>query len=367
MDESTSPFQYFVSTYKPQINAELNTILAAQQTEVGPDSLAYHDLLDELSTFISRGGKRLRPLLCLLAHQGYGGSHPEVALKLAASQELLHTYLLIHDDIIDRDLRRWGGPNLEAVYREHFSGQGLEPAAVEQAAQSWALLAGDICAALSLNTVAVSGLTGPRLQRSLILLQQTILRVLSGELDDVAAGLLLSSKQHHIQDQEHIMDMYARKTASYSFELPLQLGAIAAGVPWVELQKLSKLAQPLGIAFQLQDDLLDIFGDSAQTGKPVLADIREGKCTVLITKTLQAVSKSQKTRLLHILGNTNATTAEFNEVKEIIKATGAHKATLKLIRQNLVEAREALLNTGLSPLAQRQMQELITSLIVRKF
>jgi len=360
-------FQYFVNTYKPQINAELVAILAAQQNQVEPDSLAYHDLLDELSIFMARGGKRLRPLLCLLAHQGYGGSQPEVALKLAASQELLHAYLLIHDDIIDGDLQRWGGPNIEAVYQTHFRHQGLDKPAADQAARSWALLAGDICAALSLNVVAVSGLTGPRLQRSLGLLQQTVLRVLSGELDDVAAGLLLSSKQHHVQDEHNILSMYGRKTASYSFELPLQLGAIAAGAPWVELQKLSKLAQPLGIAFQLQDDLLDIFGDSAQTGKPVLADIREGKCTVLITKTLQAVSKSQKTRLLHILGNTNATTAEFNEVKEIIKATGAHKATLKLIRQNLVEAREALLNTGLSPLAQRQMQELITSLIVRKF
>ena len=360
-------FQYFVNTYKPQINAELVAILAAQQNQVKPDSLAYHDLLDELSIFMARGGKRLRPLLCLLAHQGYGGSQPEVALKLAASQELLHAYLLIHDDIIDGDLQRWGGPNIEAVYQTHFNQQGLDKPTADQAARSWALLAGDICAALSLNVVAVSGLTGPRLQRSLGLLQQTVLRVLSGELDDVAAGLLLSSKQHHVQDEHNILSMYGRKTASYSFELPLQLGAIAAGAPWVELQKLSKLAQPLGIAFQLQDDLLGMFGDSAQTGKPVLADIREGKCTLLIAKTLENANPAQTVQLKQTLGKANATIAELLQVQAIVRATGADKIVLKIIRQQLVLAREALLKTGLSPLAQEQIRELITSLITRKF
>ena len=141
-------------------------ILAAQQNQVEPGSLAYHDLLDELSIFMARGGgKRLRPPFACWPTRVMAAASQKL-LKIGGIAELLHAYLLIHDDIIDGDLQRWGGPNIEAVYQTHFKHQGLDKSTPTKR-RNLGRFAGDICAALSLNVVAVSGPTGPRLQRSL--------------------------------------------------------------------------------------------------------------------------------------------------------------------------------------------------------
>ncbi|GAA4367446.1 polyprenyl synthetase family protein [Paeniglutamicibacter cryotolerans] len=222
------------------------------------------------------GGKMTRPRLVRMAYLAHGGSDDRACAQLAASFELLHAALLIHDDVIDRDFVRRGVPTLSAVYRDHALKLGQELEDAEHAGQSAAIIAGDLLLAGSIRLSSLAAVTGPDPVGVIEAMATAVVRSASGELDD-----LLYSLQSNTTSVANVLDMERMKTAAYSFEAPLAAGALLAGSGTQAAAQLGAVGRRIGIAYQIIDDVLGTFGNTLVTGKPVDSDLREGKHTIL--------------------------------------------------------------------------------------
>lgn len=242
----------------------------------GRHSPYYHQLWDALRG-ATAGGKRLRPRLLVETFLELGGQRIEPVIELASAIELLHTALLCHDDVIDGDFERRGGPNVVGALAASARRAGLGARAADRWGQTAAILGGDL---LLTSAVRIAGELDLHLDartRIVELMDESIFRAAAGELVDVAYGLGLSSPT--VGD---IHDMMADKTAHYSLELPLRAAAIMAGSSWQLEQRIGAIGSAIGVLFQLRDDVLGVFGHQADTGKSTKNDLREGKQTMLI-------------------------------------------------------------------------------------
>lgn len=232
------------------------------------------------------GGKLTRPRLVQLGHDAFareGSGSPKGTdlnrariVSMGCAFELLHTSLLFHDDVIDRDFTRRGRPTLSALYRDDALAAGEPLIDAEHAGHSAAIIAGDLLLAASISVALRAGCTLPQAAALESAFQQAIHNAGAGELED----LLYSLKRPPAKVQE-VLRMEELKTASYSFKFPLQTGALLAGATVAEATALADIGGQLGVAYQLIDDVLGTFGDPARTGKSVESDLREGKSTIL--------------------------------------------------------------------------------------
>jgi geranylgeranyl diphosphate synthase type II len=236
----------------------------------------YRELWRELRS-AAAGGKRLRPRLVITAYLHLGGGPLQPAIDLATAIELLHTALLLHDDVIDGDLERRGAPNLVGSFAAAGRRAGLTDPAAERWGESAAILAGDLLLTAAVRLTAGLDLDRQRRDRLVDLLDESIFRAAAGELADVAYASGLGTPS-----ADEIRDMMADKTAHYSLELPLRAGAILAGAEDELGDRLGSIGRSLGLVFQMRDDLLGVFGESAETGKSASNDLREGKQTMLV-------------------------------------------------------------------------------------
>src|SRR5215207_4021992 len=222
------------------------------------------------------GGKRIRPALVLAAHRAFAGAQTESAVRLAAAFELLHTAFLIHDDVIDHDLVRRGAPNVAGRFALDGVARGLSVVRANEYGEASAILAGDLLISGAHRLVAE--LDAPHDVRGslLELIDECVFLAAAGEHADVrfAAGATPGERD--------ILAMIENKTASYSFSAPLQAGALLGGATPDAVDRLGEIGRHLGVAFQLRDDVLGVYGSPAVTGKSVLGDLREGKETLLI-------------------------------------------------------------------------------------
>jgi len=244
-----------------------------------------------LRDYLFRGGKRLRAALVLLGHEAAGGRR-EAAIDAALGVELLHAYLLIHDDYMDEDDFRRGGPTMHrALGGDHLAG-------------SLALLCGSLCEAWAYQLL---GTAAP-------LAARTIEQVILGQMADLKAprGRELTGRE--------ILEVQRAKTGTYTFELPLHLGATLAAAPQPLLDALSAYARPLGMAFQIADDLLGTFGSPEITGKPNASDLRQGKRTLIVARALESASPRDAERLRSQLGRRDA---DVEELRDILRRSGA--------------------------------------------
>lgn len=352
-------FTEFSALNKPRIDRYIRAAMREQKEIAKAQDNTYGELTGELAKLLGRGGKRLRPLLYILAYEAYGGRKSQAALQLAVSQEFLHAFLLIHDDIIDRDSVRWGGPNITGVYFEKFS-KTMTPLEALHAAEAWSLMAGDMCLAMANDLLAGSGFDPALLLRLSRLYQSTVLVVMGGEITDVAN----SFPTVDISEKE-ILAMYRAKTASYSFRLPLICGAICAAASEAQLQKLSILADDLGLAFQLHDDVLGMFGDERKTGKPAIGDLREGKRTVLINYALQHATLSDRTELENLLGAEDITSSDLTRARTIITDSGAYDYVQNLADSYIVRAVVGIQNSTMDATGKMRLTTLAQSLTRR--
>lgn len=222
------------------------------------------------------GGKRFRPRLLLETHAALGGSVPGVAAAVAEAVELLHTALVIHDDVIDGDNVRRGQPNVPGTFEALAAQGGVGEEAARNYGRTAGILAGDLALAGAVRAVALSGAGAGEVRRLLDLVEEVLHVTAAGELADVRVALA-----GHASILEAV-EVAQWKTAAYSFQLPLQAGAILAGAPEQTVATLGEVGRLLGIAFQLRDDIAGVFGDFETTGKDPLSDLRAGKTTALI-------------------------------------------------------------------------------------
>ncbi len=259
-----------------QVERRIDRFFDAALERATRHSPHYRDLWRELRSSAA-GGKRLRPRLVVSACLHLGGAPVEPVIDLATAVELLHTALLLHDDVIDGDIERRGTLNVVGAFGAAARRAGLAEPAAHRWGQSAAILAGDLLLTAAVRLAAGVDLDAARRDQLVELVDESIFRAAAGELADVAYAAGLGTPT-----AEEIRDMMVDKTAHYSLELPLRAGAILAGASDELGDRMGSIGRSLGIVFQMQDDLLGVFGLSAETGKSTLNDLREGKQTMLV-------------------------------------------------------------------------------------
>jgi geranylgeranyl pyrophosphate synthase len=296
------------------------------------------ELIQAIQELVHRGGKRMRPRLSLLAYAAFNNDgRPDKTsfMPVAASQELLHAFLLMHDDIIDRDTERWGGPNISGKYA-HLLKDKMSLRQALHLAESSALIAGDLCHAFAQEMILSSPYPPELLLGAARILQQTVFETMAGEVVDMH----LPSLPWLSVSKQRIMAVSTHKTARYSFCTPLMLGALFAGANTTQMQLLENFGLQLGTAFQLKDDILGMFGDPLQLGKPVLSDMQEGKRTLLTYYAYRAASKQQIQILSSCVGNPSAGYKELAIVQEILLSTGSVHKTENTLQKYIHASRQ---------------------------
>ena len=304
------------------VTDQLREYLDERRTEaayIGPE---YGGLIAALEDFVLRGGKRLRPLFAYWGYRAVApGSDdpvdPEI-LKLFSALELLHACALVHDDVIDDSATRRGMPTAHVHFTDLHRDQSWH-GSPEQFGRSAAILLGDLSLVWADDIVAGTELPGDGRQRVRRVWSDIRTEVLGGQYLDIVAE---SSGAESIASA---MNVNTYKTASYTVSRPLQLGA-AAAADRPDVQNLfGEFGTDLGVAFQLRDDVLGVFGDPAITGKPSGDDLRSGKRTVLLAEALERAENSDPVaaQLLRSSIGTELTDAQVGELCSVIESVGA--------------------------------------------
>lgn len=259
-----------------QVDAVLGRLFSLSRKRAESLGDEYVRLWDEIEANTT-GGKRFRPRMVFAAYEALGGTDLEAAACVGAAFELLHTALIVHDDVIDRDFVRRGVPNIAGAYRDRAIAEGADAAAAEHRGISAAVIAGDLALFNSYRLIDRSGVSDDVRAQLLEVMDEALFASAAGELIDVDFATLTTEPR-----VDDILAMERLKTAVYSFECPLQAGALLAGAPPETVQTLADFGREIGIAYQLVDDLLGVFGTEQETGKTNIGDLREGKRTVLI-------------------------------------------------------------------------------------
>lgn len=331
--------------YKEIVDHHLNTFFRKRLHDLMELDPYASYMLQLLRDFTMRGGKRIRPALMYYGYRLFSDENVEEAIKGSIAFELIQSYLLIHDDIIDQDSLRRGGPTMHEMYRHaHIKSFGEKEPQNNPAhfGTSMAILAGD--AANHLANLIMLNLKMPddRKIKAISELNRFVHRVIYGEALDVLAETKKKVTESDILKIHHL------KTASYTFEAPLIVGAVLAGAGPAQIKILSDYAAPLGQAFQIQDDILGVFGKEEKLGKPVGSDLREGKQTLLVIKALQGADAREKKIIKDALGNPELTKGQLEDVQAVIITTGALDYSRKLAKKKIKKARRALEKLNIS-------------------
>ncbi|MBT2453149.1 polyprenyl synthetase family protein [Streptomyces sp. ISL-43] len=318
------------------------------------------EVVQTLRAFVRAGGKRMRPLLCVCGWLAGGGRGDWAAVvRTAASLELFHTFALIHDDVMDHSTTRRGKPTVHrALAARHEAFRGREAAG--GLGISAAVLVGDLALVWADELLHTAGLAPGRLAAVLPVLDAMRSEVMYGQyLDLLATG-------NPSEDIGLPLKVIRYKTARYTIERPMHIGVTLAGAGPAVLEACTAFALPLGEAFQLRDDVLGVFGDPEQTGKPVLDDLRAGKHTVLIALALQRANAGQAAILRSLVGTPDLDESGAARVRDILSATGARTEVERMIRDRRMQAQQSL---GSAPFPAgvvevlRQMAETATARI----
>lgn len=320
----------------------------------------YETLWKNLYALHMSGGKRIRPKIVMMAYAAFGGTDTDALVHIACAHELLHFSMLIHDDIIDRDTVRYGVDNMGGRYEKLYQNLLSEDADRTHFASSAALMAGDLMIASAHKLIANSPVRDDQKALAQQIMYRSIFDVVGGELLDTESsfrpiGSIDSLKVAHF------------KTASYSFVGPFLTGASLAGASQSDLTILKKLAINLGVAYQLTDDLLGVFGDEAITGKSNTGDIREGKRTYLIESAVKKLTPEQLPVFLAYFGKHGATNEQVSTIRDLIIATGARIETERQIELYVEKARAALRALSLPTTSHDQFEQLIHQSTKRNF
>jgi len=305
-------------------------------------------LQEAVLSYLEAGGKYLRPCLALWCCRALGGSD-EQALPAALAVEVFHTWTLVHDDIIDRDKTRRGRPTVHEEFRQKGESQlGLGEFAAHYG-QSIAILAGDVlhgwavCLLVEAAQQSGEGKEGEHLALELIreMEGEVLPRLIGGEVLDIQ----LSQRPLAEVTEEEILQLISGKTAAL-FAFSARAGAMLARGRYcpedVQISALGNFGYHLGVAFQLQDDLLGLIGNEAELGKPVGSDIREGKRTLPLLYAWEKADEQQRGRMGEIVGHVNTTEKEIAEARGIIEDLGGIEYCRSMAKLHLCQAQEGL-------------------------
>ena len=302
---------HVLAAYSALAEPRLRAFLETKSRLFAASPVPLADAQALLTQYVLRGGKRLRGALVLLGHRA-GGGDGDSALAASIGVELAHAYLLIHDDFMDRDDVRRGGPTLHrSLGGDHLGG-------------SLALLLGSLCQAWAFELV-LGGDAGKARGEG----QRRAAELLALSLEQVTVGQMADLRAPSVQplSADEVLRLQQLKTGSYTFEMPLALGAALAGAGPAVRDSLSAFARPLGQAFQIADDWLGTFGAPAVTGKPNASDLREGKRTYLVAHALERGTAEEARALRGLLARgADLSDEDAEAARDLLRRTGAEAA-----------------------------------------
>jgi geranylgeranyl diphosphate synthase type I len=269
---------------------------------------------------IEAGGKRLRPCMALLACEAVGGDTNK-ALPAAAAVELLHTFTLVHDDIMDHDLERRGRPTVHSLWGEEMG-----------------IIVGDTLyssAFKALADIRRNGIGADRVMDAIDVLVEANSQLQEGQIMD-----MLFEQRGTVGEDEY-MDMIMKKTGSL-IEAAVKIGCIVGGGSRNQLSAFSVYGVNSGVAFQIKDDVLDMVAEPKKLGKPIGSDIRKGKKTLIIVHALKHANKKNKALILKYLGKRKATDSQVKKVIDALRETGSIDYADRRVSDLIDEGKKAL-------------------------
>jgi geranylgeranyl diphosphate synthase, type I len=334
----------------------------------------------DYSAALLRGGKRFRALFCYWGWNAVGGGRDGFdplegtelpqdlgsVVDVASGLELFHAAALVHDDIMDRSDTRRGSPSAHKRFELLHAQQGWSGSGTQFGASS-GLLLGDL----------LLGWSDELIQSGLALLEsRTAADAAREEFNrmrtEVTAGQYLDILEERSWSGFPESDQLARahrvlvyKSAKYSVEAPLTIGGSMGGGSLAQLAALRAFGLPLGIAYQLRDDMLGVFGDPEVTGKPAGDDLREGKRTVLIALARAGLPTTAVHLLDELLGDPDLDAGQIRMLQSTLVQSGAIEKVERMIAHNVELARTALQDAPLTQGALRQLRELTDTVINR--
>jgi geranylgeranyl diphosphate synthase type I len=329
-----------------RVDKRLESLLAIERERWAKVDTDLVPPIDEIARLVLAGGKRLRPAFCFWGFVGAGGDPTnELVIDAGAALELLHAFALFHDDVMDGSLTRRGEPTTNAKFEASHGANKLAGES-RRFGDGVAILVGDLAYVYS-----------DQLMRNASPQAWTIWNELRIELNFGQYLDMLGSAMNE-RRREKAERICRYKSGKYTIERPLHLGALLAAPTRGDelIPVLSAYGLPLGDAFQMRDDVLGAFGDTAITGKPVGDDLREGKPTPLMAIATARANAAQL-KELQLVGNQDLTPAQIARVQEVIRETGALDELETVITRLTDEAIAAVQHV---PFAQSVRDELIT-------
>jgi len=335
--------------------------------EISPE---LEPIIDFTQSLLS-GGKRFRALFCFWAWKGFDSSTNELRsgdaiVSIAAALEMFHAAALVHDDLLDQSDTRRGQPAIHKRFESLHKQLGFAGSA-ERFGVAGSVLVGDMMLSWS------SELFGDALLEAADSKTEAACRLEFGKMRfEVMAGQYLDVLEENAAPMRQRSEAVARanrvmlyKTAKYSLEAPLLIGASFSGANQAQLQGLSAFGIPLGLAFQLRDDILGVFGDPKVTGKPAGDDLREGKRTVLTGLTLEALPASVARIFEELLVSGEIDADQLDFMRSTIIESGALARTERMIEEYSSQAVQALSVLDISDEAREKLAHLAEAVINR--
>ena len=349
---------------RTEVGAALDEFIARQRRELAGIADELLPCVDAIADLVA-GGKRLRAAFCYWGWRACGGADRPEIFAAAASLELLHASALVHDDVMDASTIRRGQPAAHARFAATHASAGWRGSSDTFGAGA-AILIGDLLLAWTDEMLRASGFGPAAVWRGLSELDAMRTEVFAGQYLDLLAQ---ASGKPAIDSALRVVTY---KSAKYTVERPLHLGAVMASAPEAgrvappDLRgALTGYGIPVGIAFQLRDDILGVFGDPAKTGKPVIGDLREGKQTVMLAIAMDRANRDQAALMDRAVGDPGLSEEDAEQVRAIITSTGALAKCEAMIDSEVKQALAALSAAPIAPLAASALAELAIAATAR--
>lgn len=297
-------------------------------------------LFDSIKNFVLRKGKRVRPLLFIIGYLGFAKKPPPGLYTTAVALELLHDFMLIHDDIIDKSNIRRGKPSMHKMLNNRLKNYNN----IKFNGEDLSIVMGDIMYALSIHAFLAIKENKERKEEALKKFIESAIYTGSGELIELLNGI----KNIENITKKDIYKVYDLKTAYYTFSSPLVSGAILAGADKKQIDILLRYGLCLGRAFQIKDDILGMFKEEKETGKSSLSDLREAKRTILIWYAYNHSNQKHKSTIKNIFSKQKVTKGDLIKTRNIITVSGALNYADKEVKQFIKKAQSLLASSSIS-------------------
>jgi geranylgeranyl diphosphate synthase type I len=296
-------------------------------------------LYKSVKDFVTRKGKRIRPILFIIGYSGFSSRTPTRLYTSAIAMELLHDFLLVHDDIVDKSDTRRGKPSMHKMFNNHLSRYKN----IKFNGQDLSLIAGDVIYAMAVEAFLTVKEDRQRKEKALKNFIKAAVLTAGGEFLEILTG----AKSIDKITRNTIYKIYDYKTAWYTFVAPLTTGALLAGASQNEIDKLYQFGIYVGRGFQIKDDILGMFGDEKKIGKSVLSDLQEAKKTILVWHAYNHSNQNTKLLIKRILSKKKVNMQDLITMRKITTDSGALKYAEKEINYFIKKAKSIIASSSI--------------------